>query len=52
LLQAASPETFGYTLVFGLKKEEVTGSWRRLNNEDLHNLYTLINIIMVSNHGV
>jgi len=24
--------------VFGPKREEVTGGWRRLHNEELHNL--------------
>ena len=24
--------------VFGAKKDEVTGEWRRLHNEELHNL--------------
>jgi hypothetical protein len=26
--------------IFGPKKEEVVGNWRRLHNEELHNLYT------------
>jgi hypothetical protein len=26
--------------IFGPKREEVAGSWRRLHNEELHNLYT------------
>jgi hypothetical protein len=26
---------------FGLKGNELTGSWRKLHNEDLHNLYSL-----------
>jgi hypothetical protein len=25
---------------FGLKRDGVTGGWRRLHNEDLHNLYS------------
>jgi len=25
--------------IFGLKMEEVAGDWRRLHNEELHNLY-------------
>jgi hypothetical protein len=25
--------------IFGLKKDEVTGGWRKLHNEGLHNLY-------------
>jgi hypothetical protein len=30
--------------IFGPKKEEVGGGWRRLHNEELHNLYTSPNI--------
>jgi hypothetical protein len=26
--------------IFGLKRDEVTGSWRKLHNEELHNLYS------------
>jgi hypothetical protein len=33
--------------IFGPKKEEVTGDWRKLHNEELRNLYTLLNIIMM-----
>jgi hypothetical protein len=33
--------------IFGPQREEVAGGWRRLHNEELHNLYTLPNIIMV-----
>jgi hypothetical protein len=25
--------------IFGLKRDEVIGSWRKLHNEELHNLY-------------
>jgi hypothetical protein len=32
---------------FGPKREEVVGGWRRLHNEELHDLYTLPNIIRV-----
>jgi hypothetical protein len=31
--------------IFGLKKDEVTGDWRKLHNEELHNLYSSANII-------
>jgi hypothetical protein len=31
--------------IFGPKREEVTGDCRRLHNEDIHNLYSLPNII-------
>jgi hypothetical protein len=28
-------------------KEEVTGGWRKLHSEELHNLYSSTNIIMM-----
>jgi hypothetical protein len=31
--------------IFGTKREEVTGGWRRLHNEELHNLYASPDII-------
>jgi hypothetical protein len=33
--------------IFGPKREAVAGGWRRLHNEELHNLYTSLNIIRV-----
>jgi hypothetical protein len=33
--------------IFGHKREEVAGHWRRLHNEELQNLYTSPNIIRV-----
>jgi hypothetical protein len=33
--------------VFGPKREEVAGDWRRLQNEELHKLYYSLNIIGV-----
>jgi hypothetical protein len=33
--------------IFGPKREEVAGSWRRLHNEELHNLYASPNITRV-----
>jgi hypothetical protein len=33
--------------VFGPKREEVTGGWRKLHNEELHNLYPSPNIIRI-----
>jgi hypothetical protein len=33
--------------IFGPKGEEVAGDWRRLLNEELHNLYISTNIIRV-----
>jgi hypothetical protein len=32
--------------IFGPKRDEVTGDWRKLHNEELHNLYSLPNIIL------
>jgi hypothetical protein len=32
--------------IFGQKKDEVTGEWRKLHNEELHNLYSSPDIIM------
>jgi hypothetical protein len=34
--------------IFGQKKEEVTGTWRKLHNEELHNLYSSMNIFRVA----
>jgi hypothetical protein len=31
--------------IFGRKRDEVTGEWRKLNNEELHNLYSSPDII-------
>jgi hypothetical protein len=33
--------------ILGLKREEVAGGWRKLHNEELHNLYTSLNIMRV-----
>jgi hypothetical protein len=33
--------------IHGPNREEVTGGWRRLHNDKLHNLYTSSNIIRV-----
>jgi len=33
--------------IFGPREEEVTGEWRRLNNEELNNLYSSPNIVRV-----
>jgi hypothetical protein len=32
-------------IIFGPKRDEVTGSWRELHNEELHNLYSSPSII-------
>jgi hypothetical protein len=31
--------------IFGPKRDGVTGGWRKLHNEELHNLYSSPNII-------
>jgi hypothetical protein len=31
--------------IFGPKRDEVTGDWRKLHKEELHNLYSSSNII-------
>ena len=33
--------------VFGHKRNEVTGEWRKLHNEELSDLYSLPNIVRV-----
>jgi hypothetical protein len=33
--------------IFGPKRDEVTGEWRKLHNEELHDLYSSSNIIRV-----
>jgi hypothetical protein len=30
----------GAERIFGPKREEATGSWRKLHNEELHNVYS------------
>ena len=37
--------------VFGPKRYEVTGEWRRLNNGELYDLYSSPNIILVIKSG-
>jgi hypothetical protein len=32
--------------IFGPKREEVAGGWRRLHNEELHNLYSSPSIVI------
>jgi hypothetical protein len=39
------------TRMFGPKRKEVAGDWRRLHNEELHNLYASPNIIRVIKSG-
>jgi hypothetical protein len=33
--------------IFGPKRDEVTGEWRKMHNEELHNLYTSLDISQV-----
>jgi hypothetical protein len=33
--------------VFGQKRDEVTAAWIKLHNEELHNLYSSPNIIII-----
>jgi hypothetical protein len=33
--------------IFGLKRDEVTGGWRKLPNGELHDLYTSPSIIRI-----
>jgi hypothetical protein len=33
--------------IYGPKREEVAGGWRRLHNEEFHNFYASSNIIRV-----
>jgi hypothetical protein len=37
--------------IFGLKRDEVIGGWRKLHNEELHNLYGSPNIIRMIEMG-
>ena len=33
--------------VFGPKRDEITGEWRKLHNEELSDVYSLLNIVRV-----
>jgi hypothetical protein len=33
--------------IIGLKRDEVLGRWRKLDNEELHNLYSSPNIVRI-----
>jgi hypothetical protein len=37
--------------IFGPKRNDVTGEWRKLHNEELHNLYSSPDIIRQVSHG-
>jgi hypothetical protein len=32
--------------IFGPKRDEMVGGWRKFHNEELHNLYSLPNIVI------
>jgi len=34
--------------IFGPKSQDITGDWRQLHSEELHNLYSMTNIIWVN----
>jgi hypothetical protein len=34
--------------IFGPKRDEVTAEWRKLHNEELHDLYSSPNIIRIT----
>jgi hypothetical protein len=34
-----------WRIIFGSKKDEVTGEWRKLHNEELNDLYSLPDIV-------
>jgi len=40
-------ENRGMRTIFGTRREEVIGEWRKLYNEDLNDLYSSPNIIRV-----
>jgi hypothetical protein len=35
----------GFLRIFGSKRDEVTGGWRKLHNDELHSFYSSPNII-------
>jgi hypothetical protein len=37
--------------IFGPKRDEVTGEWRRLHNEELHDLYSSPDVFWVNKSG-
>jgi hypothetical protein len=39
-------------LIFGPKRDEVTGEWRKLDNDDLNGLYSSPNIILMIKSGI
>jgi hypothetical protein len=37
--------------IFGPERDEVTGDWRKLHNEEIHNFYSWPNIIRIMKSG-
>jgi hypothetical protein len=37
--------------IFGSKRDEVTGDWKKLHNEELHNIHSLSNINRMISQG-
>jgi hypothetical protein len=37
----------GMPRIYGPKRDEVTGGWRKLHNEELYNLFSLPSIIII-----
>jgi len=37
--------------IFGPRRDEVTGEWRRLHNEELNDLYSSPNIVRIIKSG-
>jgi hypothetical protein len=37
--------------IFGPKRDEVRGGWRKLHNEELHNLYSSLSVIIILKSG-
>jgi len=40
-------ENRGLRKIFGARRDEVTGEWRKLHNDELHDLYSSPNIFRV-----
>jgi hypothetical protein len=40
-------ENWALRRIFGPKRDKVTGGWRKLHNEELHNLYSSPNVIRI-----
>jgi hypothetical protein len=46
-LRLRVPENRALRRIFGLKRAEVTGGWRKLHNEKFHYLYSSPSIIIM-----